>query len=151
MRCLSRVSIHEVRILDMPSPRRAATKLRKVTLSKAPTISRKIPKAGFFLTRQCSTRRTNSCRAVSVETPARNPYCDAVSFACTLLSSLKAVNHPANSGGLQWLKLNYNFWYFLFWFWSSVCKDIQQIQKSIPRKKFLETLSFDLPAKTTVL
>ena len=22
---------------------------------------------------------------------------------------LKAVNHPANSSGLQWLKLNYNF------------------------------------------
>ena len=27
---------------------------------------------------------------------------------------LKAVNHPANFGGLQSLKLNYNFWYFLF-------------------------------------
>ena len=28
--------------------------------------------------------------------------------------ALKAVNHPANYGGLQQLKLNYNFWYFLF-------------------------------------
>ena len=72
----------------MPSPCRVATKLRKVTLSKAPTISRKIPKGGFFQTRQCSTRRTNSCKAVSVATPARKPYCDAESFACTLLSSL---------------------------------------------------------------
>ena len=27
---------------------------------------------------------------------------------------LKAVNHPANFSGLQQLKLNYNFWYFLF-------------------------------------
>ena len=44
----------------MPSPRRAVAKQRKVALSKAPTISRKIPKAGFFLTRQCSTRHTNS-------------------------------------------------------------------------------------------
>ena len=88
VRCLSRVSIHEVKILDMPSPRRATTKLRKVTLSKVPTISRKIPKGGFFQTRQCFTRHTNSCKAVSVATPARKPYCDAESFAYTLLSSL---------------------------------------------------------------
>ena len=40
---------------------------------------------------------------------------------------LKEVNHPANFGGLQELKLNYNFWYFLFRFWGSGCKDIQQI------------------------
>ena len=85
---LCEVSIHELRILDMPSPCKAETKLLKVTLSKEPKISRKIPKAGFFLTSQCFTRRTKSCKAVSVETPARNPHCDAVSFAWTLLSSL---------------------------------------------------------------
>ena len=31
-----------------------------------------------------------------------------------LTSVLKAVIHLANSSGLQQLKLNYNFWYFLF-------------------------------------
>ena len=38
----------------------------------------------------------------------------------------------------------------MFRFWDCGCKDIQQIQKDIPGKKFLETLSFVLPAKTTV-
>ena len=60
-------------------------------------------------------------------------------------------HHPANSGGLQQLKLKYNFSYFLFRFWGCSCKDIQQIQKDIPRQKLLETLSFVLPAKTIVL
>ena len=36
----------------------------------------------------------------------------------------------------------------MFCFWDCGCKDIEQIQKDIPRKKFLETLSFVLPAKT---
>ena len=40
---------------------------------------------------------------------------------------------------------------FLFLFWGCGCKDIKQIQKDIPQKKFLETLSFVLPAKTKVL
>ena len=38
----------------------------------------------------------------------------------------------------------------MFLFWGCGCKDIQQMQKDIPRKNFLETLSFTLPAKTTV-
>ena len=55
---------------------------------------------------------------------------------------LKAVNHPANSGGLQELKLNYDFWYFLFWFWYCVCKDIQQIQNDVPPKKVFGNSEF---------
>ena len=55
---------------------------------------------------------------------------------------LKAVNHPANYGGLQKLKLNYNFWYFLFWFWACVCKDIQQMQKDVPPKKVFGNSEF---------
>ena len=55
---------------------------------------------------------------------------------------LKAVNHPANSGGLPELKLNYNFWYFLFWFWGCVCKDIQPIQKDVPPKKVFGNSEF---------
>ena len=38
----------------------------------------------------------------------------------------------------------------MFQFWGCGCKDIQQMQKDIPRKKFLETVGFVLPAKTTV-
>ena len=47
--------------------------------------------------------------------------------------------------------LAFNFSYFLFQFWGCGCKDIQQIQKDIPDKKVLETLSFVFPAKITVL
>ena len=47
-----------------------------------------VPKAMYFLARQCSTRRTNSCKAVFVETPARNLCSDAESFDCTFLSLL---------------------------------------------------------------
>ena len=112
MRCLSRVSIHEVKILDMPSPCRDATKLRKVTLSKAPIISRKIPKVGFFPIRQWSTRRTNSCKAVSVATPARKPYCDAESFACTLLSSL-IWYRTSFSNHFSWKEVKVIIWAFL--------------------------------------
>ena len=59
-----------------------------------------------------------------------------------------------SSSQFRWFtiaKLKYDFWYFLFQFWGCDCKYIQQMQKHIPRKKFLETLSFVLPAKTTVL
>ena len=63
--------------------------------------------------------------------------------SCT--NKLKAVNHPANSGGLQQLKLNYNFSYFLFRFWGCGCKDIQQIQKDIPRQKLFRWVLFFPP------
>ena len=43
----------------------------------------------LFLTKQCPSRRTNLCKVVSVETPARNPNCDAENFAYTRLFSLK--------------------------------------------------------------
>ena len=52
------------------------------------------------------------------------------------------MNHPANSGGLQQLKLKYNFSYFLFRFWGYRCKDIQQIQKDIPRQKVFGSSEF---------
>ena len=55
---------------------------------------------------------------------------------------LKAVNHPADSRGLQQLKLNYNFAYCLFRFWGCGCKDIQQIHKDIPRQKVFGNSEF---------
>ena len=60
---------------------------------------------------------------------------------------LKAANHPANSGGLLLLKLNYKF---CFTFGTAVAKLFNKCKKISPEKKFLETLSFVLPAKTTV-
>ena len=63
---------------------------------------------------------------------------------------LKAVNHPTNSGGLQQLKLNCFFDIFCFDFGTAVAKIFNKYKKMSPRKRFLETLSFDLPAKTTV-
>ena len=46
-----------------------------------------------------------------------------------------------DSGSLRSLKLQYNFLNGLFSFWGSVYKNIQLIQKVIPLKKFLESLS----------
>ena len=70
--------------------------------------------------------RTSKCVLEDV-LKAKDVLEDSISVNWGLLR-LKAVNHSANSDGLQELKLNYNFWYFLFWFWGCVCKDIQQIQ-----------------------
>ena len=58
-----------------------------------------------------------------------------------------------SSSRFRWFTIAKIELYFLIFFvliLGCVCKDIQQIQKDVPRKKFLETLSFDLPAKTTV-
>ena len=46
----------------------------------------------------------------------------------------KAVKHPSNFGSLQQVKLKHNFWIFVFFILGFGYKDIQQIQKDIPRK-----------------
>ena len=51
------------------------------------------------------------------------------------------LKYPANSGSLQQLKSKNNFFNFLFSFWGCRCNNIQQIQRDIPRKKFLKTLN----------
>ena len=61
----------------------------RVILSNVPTISRNIPSAVLFFAKLSSMRRTNSCSAVLVETPALNPYWNAKNLACKLESSLK--------------------------------------------------------------
>ena len=72
----------------MPSPRRAATtNTTDGNAVEGNTICRKIHKAGFFLIRPCSTRRTNLCKAVFVEILAQNPYSHEESFAYLSLSS----------------------------------------------------------------
>ena len=61
-----------------------------VILLKAPTISKNIHSAVLFFAGLSLIRRTNSCSAISVETPALNPYWNAENLACKLESSLKS-------------------------------------------------------------
>ena len=61
-----------------------------------------------------------------------------------------AVKGGESSSRFQWFTIDKIELYFLLQFWDCGCKDIHQIKKDVPRKNFLETLSFVLPAKTTV-
>ena len=62
-------------------------------------------------------------------------------------STLKAVNHPANSGGLQQLKLNYNFDIFCFDFGAAVAKIFNKYKKIFPEKSFWKLCVLFFPLK----
>ena len=53
-------------------PKQPPPPIANLWLHACPQYPEKYPKTTFFLTRQRSTRRTNLCKAVSVETSAQN-------------------------------------------------------------------------------
>ena len=62
-------------------------------------------------------------------------------FRIYLITLVRLIKGGESSSQFQW------FWIFLFYFWGCGCKDIQQIQKDMPKKSFWKLWVLFFPPK----